>query len=1050
MDELLEQLAISMRNGLQVDVSNLSNHSIDATDFATLVSGRGIVGHADMHPRGLTVVGLHITGDIDWSHDRWCSVHLFECNIDANLFGPGLRIDGEFIIKKSNLAGVNLGDARIDGDFSLAECIIGSELDDSVPILVNLNSLNINGTLHMESMTIYGSVDLRSSHITHAADFRGSQIVRVKKARFLSLESSKIATLLSFGSDGIKTFAGGRLVLNEANIGSLHAVGAKFIEPGGIALSAEGVTTTGYINLDGIIAEGCVSIERASIAGGVSMRDASLNNPLGIALCANNLKCMGPMYMHGMYAVGTVSLIGSSIAGQLVLNGALLAKQDGDALTAFGTTISGGAFLNPRDGGNTNATVFRAYGRVSLKNVTLASLESTKSQFFTPSGWAFDASGLISAGQVNLDLMYAAGGTTIAEATVGNLRAVGATFINPGGSALLVSGLASTGVVNLDGILAEGIVDCDRASLVAGLWLRRASLNNADGYALSGNGLKSTASIFMHGINAVGTVGFIGALIDGQIIIKGGSLASQNSDALTVFEASISGGIWLTRLDQNDPSSDCFRSYGRINLSDSKMKSLYTEDSQMLAEEGSALNLAGAEISGEVVLSGEFVGDRATDFSLAQIKNSLMFTSKFTSYGLVRMETAAIGGSVIVERGANFYSDRKLRIGTCPSFATTCPIEPLETSLHGASGLESIKWSRVNVRGRVEFGFHNQAIPTEAMTTIQGDVWLDNITVGEDLGFDNVLFDDCDLLVLNGAKIAKRLRFGLDNATHPQRVYLRGVEVDELVDGAKFWGIGPDESHQLSGLRIRSGTRNVQLISPPEIDIVNFTYSRFAATTSESDEQNHGGVGSMSAKQRLLWIGIQTRRDQKTSYVPQPYQQLAEVYQSMGRDGERRDVLVAQLDDLRKFGELSKTSKVWNWFMSTFAAHGYRPLRSFGLTMAIFLLSVVCVWIPKHNDAFVASVAPVTHWKVQGNSMDFTEFPKSSHCTSEYPCLNEWLYTLDAVIPVVDLQQTPYWSFDKSLTVGWFFQILFALLTVFGWISTSIFVIVISGIVSKA
>jgi hypothetical protein len=248
------------------------------------------------------------------------------------------------------------------------------------------------------------------------------------------------------------------------------------------------------------------------------------------------------------------------------------------------------------------------------------------------------------------------------------------------------------------------------------------------------------------------------------------------------------------------------------------------------------------------------------------------------------------------------------------------------------------------------------------------------------------------------------------------------------------------------------------------VDLVDFTYKRFGIPDSLvkddlspiSDDES--GLGTMhSVHQRLAWLGIQTRKAARTpqlenrvsSYVPQPYQQLADVYKAMGRDGERRQVLITQQDDLRKYGEMTRATKTWNWFMSTFAAHGYRPLRSFGLTMAIFLLSVVCVWIPKHNDAFVASVAPVTHWKVQGNSMDFTEFPKSSHCTSEYPCLNEWLYTLDAVIPVVDLQQTPYWSFDKSFTVGWFFQILFALLTVFGWISTSIFVIVISGIVSK-
>ena len=351
------------------------------------------------------------------------------------------------------------------------------------------------------------------------------------------------------------------------------------------------------------------------------------------------------------------------------------------------------------------------------------------------------------------------------------------------------------------------------------------------------------------------------------------------------------------------------------------------------------------------------------------------------------------------------------------------------------------------VKGRIKFADSDSTEGSHVFTTIGGNMHLDNMEVGEDLNFNFVRFDHVGHLSLNGTKVKKNLQFGFSDNTRPDSIRLRGVTIDELQDEPDFWGLIRDDS----GKWIAPADTKV------DIDLVDFTYSRFGVPRSHNDPSDgtHSGLGTLeNVEERLAWLGLQTRKmerdpERQPSYVPQPYQQLADVYRAMGRDGERRQVLITQQDDLRKFGEMTRATKTWNWFMSTFAAHGYRPLRSFGLTMAIFLLSVVCVWIPKHNDAFVASVAPVTHWKVQGNSMDFTEFPKSSHCTSEYPCLNEWLYTLDAVIPVVDLQQTPYWSFDKSLTVGWFFQILFALLTVFGWISTSIFVIVISGIVSK-
>jgi hypothetical protein len=453
------------------------------------------------------------------------------------------------------------------------------------------------------------------------------------------------------------------------------------------------------------------------------------------------------------------------------------------------------------------------------------------------------------------------------------------------------------------------------------------------------------------------------------------------------------------------------------------------------------------------VIGGSVEG--TIDLSVSQIDKSVGLTG-LESHGLIRMETTVIGGSLIIQAGCRFLpavDSASTEVDPLvPDDAKEDGSDKAALSIDGALDIEScdvdvLKWKRLVVKGRIKFADSDSTAGSPDFTTVGGNMHLDNMEVGEDLNFNFVRFDHVGHLSLNGTKVQKNLQFGFSDKTRPDSIRLRGVTIDELQDEPDFWGLICDDS----GKWIAPADTKV------DIDLVDFTYLRFGVPRSHSDSSDgtHSGLGTLeNVEERLSWLGLQTRKmerdpERQPSYVPQPYQQLADVYRAMGRDGERRQVLITQQDDLRKFGEMTRATKTWNWFMSTFAAHGYRPLRSFGLTMAIFLLSVVCVWIPKHNDAFVASVAPVTHWKVQGNSMDFTEFPKSSHCTSEYPCLNEWLYTLDAVIPVVDLQQTPYWSFDKSFTVGWFFQILFALLTVFGWISTSIFVIVISGIVSK-
>ena len=591
---------------------------------------------------------------------------------------------------------------------------------------------------------------------------------------------------------------------------------------------------------------------------------------------------------------------------------------------------------------------------------------------------------------------------------------------------------------------------------------------------LAADSFTSGADIFLNNLTATGGVSMIGATLKGQLGLSGATLTNEG-DALTVFQSTISGGIFMGHGHSTSGEAQPFTAYGRVALIEATLASLRADGAHFLNPgewaidaEGAhitgacnlvsttivgGINLGGAHIEDELGISGSVQG--MIDLSVSQIGKTVTF-SKLESFGLIRMETAVIGGSLIIKAGCRFLpavDSASTEVDPLvPDDAKEDVSDKAAISTDGALDIETcdvdvLKWKRLVVRGRIKFADRDSTEGSHVYTTIGGNMHLDNMEVGEDLNFNFVRFDHVGHLSLNGTKVKKNLQFGSSKNTRPDSIRLRGVTIDELQDEPDFWGLIRDDS----GKWIAPADTKV------DIDLVDFTYSRFGVPRSHNDSSTgtHSGLGTLeNVEERLAWLGLQTRRMERNpqrqpSYVPQPYQQLAGVYRAMGRDGERRQVLITQQDDLRKFGEMTRATKTWNWFMSTFAAHGYRPLRSFGLTMAIFLLSVVCVWIPKQDDAFVASVAPVTHWKVQGNSINFTEFPKSSHCTSQYPCLNEWLYTLDAVIPVVDLQQTPYWSFDKSVTVGWFFQILFALLTIFGWISTSIFVIVISGIVRK-
>ena len=95
MSSIINSLADALPAGTACDFTSEADRSISSSDFADLVGGRGTVTLNEMHPRGLQAKGLHVTGDIDWSFDRWCAVRLDSCEFDNPIAAAGLRVDGD-------------------------------------------------------------------------------------------------------------------------------------------------------------------------------------------------------------------------------------------------------------------------------------------------------------------------------------------------------------------------------------------------------------------------------------------------------------------------------------------------------------------------------------------------------------------------------------------------------------------------------------------------------------------------------------------------------------------------------------------------------------------------------------------------------------------------------------------------------------------------------------------------------------------------------------------------------------------------------------------
>ncbi|MEU6145934.1 hypothetical protein ABZ848_37030 [Streptomyces sp. NPDC047081] len=139
---------------------------------------------------------------------------------------------------------------------------------------------------------------------------------------------------------------------------------------------------------------------------------------------------------------------------------------------------------------------------------------------------------------------------------------------------------------------------------------------------------------------------------------------------------------------------------------------------------------------------------------------------------------------------------------------------------------------------------------------------------------------------------------------------------------------------------------------------------------------------ALPATERLPWLA----RDPQ-GFTPQPYEQLATVYQSHGRDADARTVLVAEQRSLRP--TLASPARLWSLLQDATVGYGYRPLRAVWLLLCLLAAGSVLfgTWRPE---------------PVGGGP---------------YPRFQPVIYTLDLLLPLVDLGQER--AYEPSGAMQW-------------------------------
>ncbi len=144
------------------------------------------------------------------------------------------------------------------------------------------------------------------------------------------------------------------------------------------------------------------------------------------------------------------------------------------------------------------------------------------------------------------------------------------------------------------------------------------------------------------------------------------------------------------------------------------------------------------------------------------------------------------------------------------------------------------------------------------------------------------------------------------------------------------------------------------------------------------------------------------------TYSRQPYLQLSKIYREAGQEIPEREVAVAGLKQLRKKDKLPRHSKVWNLFMWLTVRYGYRLYQPFLIALPFVLLNMIFYHSAEHHNL----MEPVGTRTAERPHTDTT------HCPENYPCFNPVAYSVQLLIPAVNLYQVDKWIPDASKSWG--------------------------------
>jgi len=233
---------------------------------------------------------------------------------------------------------------------------------------------------------------------------------------------------------------------------------------------------------------------------------------------------------------------------------------------------------------------------------------------------------------------------------------------------------------------------------------------------------------------------------------------------------------------------------------------------------------------------------------------------------------------------------------------------------------------------------------------------------------------------------------------------------------------------------------------------------------------------------RLGWLHKQSpahlgETEAARLFCPQPWQQLIRTLRAMGHKADAVEVGIAFEDQLRRIGKVGESpegtgplqrklvravSASTHWIFGLLAGYGYKPMRLLIWMFAVWGVCALTYWGAARHSLMGPSNPAI--FDKDAYAMCSSKSEVGSHnwylCSmlkSEFPSFSPLAYSLDILLPVVNLRQednwTPIvpspkgdvWSDATAWTTAHSIRLVIWFETIFGWIASLLLVATVSG-----